>query len=161
MSFSKQAMLWYMTLLKWTGISVGTLAILLGVAQMVFSLVVNPAVMEEIRTNPTGKEAQQAMLLTFQDRTLPVNYLKEGDTVYVGVDGRWWRTFTGDGARVSMLIQGETYKGHGVVVLDDPGYVVEVFSRLRPTTPRWLPAWLNGKLVVITIDTSESRATRT
>jgi hypothetical protein len=111
--------------------------------------------MEELRTNPTGEEAQEAMLLTFEGKTLPVNYLKEGNTVFMGVDGRWWRAFTGDGLPVSLLIQGETYTGHGVVVLDKPAYVEDVFSRLRPTAPEWLPTWLNGKLVVITITGSK------
>ena len=27
----------------------------------------------------------------------------------------------------------------------------DVFARLRPRAPGWLPAWLNGKLVVITL----------
>lgn len=143
-----------MTVLKWTAIAIGTIAILLGGAALFFSQVVNPAMMEEIRTNPTGEEAQEAMLLTFEGKTLPVNYLKEGDTVFMGVDGRWWRSFTGDGAPVSMYIQGQTYNGHGVVVLDNPAYVADIFSRLRPTAPEWLPSWLNGKLVVITIHTS-------
>jgi hypothetical protein len=144
-----------MTAMKWTAITIGTLAALSGASALFFNLVINPAVMEEIRTNPTGEEAQEAMLLTFEGKTLPVNYLKEDNTVYMGVDGRWWRAFTGDGLPVSMLIQGETFKGRGVVVLDDPAYVEEVFSRLRPTAPEWLPPWLNGKLVVITINTSE------
>ena len=145
-----------MTVLKRTTILIGAPAILLGAAALFFSLVVNPAMVEEIRTNPTGKEAQEAMLLTFEGKTLPVNYLKEGNTVFMGVDGRWWRAFTGDAVPVSVLIQGETYKGHGVVVLDDPAYVKDVFSRLRPTAPEWLPVWLRGKLVVITIATSEA-----
>lgn len=152
----KQVMLVAMTALKWTGVVIGALAILLGAAALFFSLVVNPAVMNEIRTNPTGEEAQEAMLLTFQGKTLPVNYLKEGNTVFMGVDGRWWRAFTGGPAPVSMLIQGETYNGLGEVVLDDPAYVEDVFSRLRPTAPEWLPVWLNGKLVVITIETPEA-----
>ena len=144
-------MLWSMSPYKWIVAVVGVLAALLAGAALFFSLVVNPAVMEEIRTNPTGKEAREAMLLTFDGRTLPVNYLKEGNTVYMGVDGRWWRAFTGDGTPVSMLIQGETYQGHAVVVLENQPYVDDVFSRLRPTAPEWLPDWLNGKLVVITI----------
>lgn len=152
----KQVMLRCMTVLKWTVIVVGVLAIFLGAAALFFSLVVNPAVMEEIRSNPSGEEAQEAMLLTFEGKTLPVNYLKEGNTVFIGVDGRWWRAFTGDAAPVSVLIQGETYKGHGVAVLDDPAYVKGVFSRLRPTAPEWLPAWFQGKLVVITIAASEA-----
>ena len=150
----KQVMLRSMKVLKWTGIVIGSLALLLGAAALFFNLVVNPAMMKEIRTNPTGEEAQEAMLLTFDGKTLPVNYLKEGDTVFMGADGRWWRAFTGEGIPVSMLIQGETYNGHGVVILDDPAYVQEVFARLRPTAPEWLPGWLTGKLIVITLRTS-------
>lgn len=144
-----------MIILKWIGILIGALAILLGAAALFFSLIVNPAMMNEIRANPTGEEAQEAMLLTFEGKTLPVNYLKEGGTVFMGVDGRWWRAFVGDAVPVTMLIQGETYSGLGVVVLDDPAYVEDVFSRLRPTAPDWLPTWLTGKLVVITIATLE------
>jgi hypothetical protein len=140
-----------MIYLKRTGLVISAVAVLLGAAALFFSLVVNPAMMEEIRSNPTGEEAQEAMLLTYEGKTLPVNYLKEGNTVFMGVDGRWWRAFTGDAVPVYMLIQGETYAGYGVAVLDDPAYVKDVFSRLRPTAPTWLPDWLQGKLVVITI----------
>lgn len=143
-----------MKLLKWTAIVVGALILIMGTAAIFFSQVVNPAVMEELRTNPTGKEAQEAMLLTYGDKVLPVNYRKEGNSVFIGVDGRWWRDFEDEGAPVSMLIQGEVYNGHAVVVLDNKPYVDEIFSRLRPTAPEWLPDKLNGKLVVITIEDS-------
>lgn len=142
----------FMSKLKLIVLSTGVLILLLVAAALFFRHVVNPAVENELRTNPTGEEAQEAMLLTFNDKTLPVNYLKEGNTVFMGVDGRWWRAFQGEGASVTMLIQGQSYTGHGVVVLDNQAYVDEVFSRLRPTAPEWLPDWLNGKLVVITID---------
>lgn len=141
----------HMTVFKWTGIVVGALAILLTLATLFFRLVINPAVMEEIRTNPTGDEAREAMILTYDDRTLPVNYLREGNLVFMGVDGPWWRSFQGDGKALTMVIKGETLTGHGVVVLDDDRYVEDVFSRLRPTAPDWLPLWLNGRLVVITL----------
>lgn len=143
-------------IIKRTCIGIGILIGLLVAFALFFNLVVNPAVENELRTNPTGDEAQEAMLLTFGGKTRPVNYLKEGNTVYIGVDGRWWRQFQDDGAPVSMLIQGESYTGHAVVVLDDQAYVDDVFSRLRPTAPEWLPDWLNGKLVVITIATLEA-----
>lgn len=140
-----------MTLLKRTGIVIGVLAVLLILGLIFFRSVVNPAVMEEIRTNPDGEEAQIAMILSFDDKTIPVNYLREGNLVFMGVDGPWWRNFQGEGKAVSMVIRGETLTGHGVVVLDNDDYVVDVFSRLRPTAPEWLPLWLNGKLVVITL----------
>jgi hypothetical protein len=50
-----------------------------------------------------------------------------------------------------MFIQGETFEGHARVVLNDPVLVEDVFTRLRPTVPEWLPDALNGKLVTITL----------
>ncbi len=116
----------------------------------------NARVAEDIRANPTGERALRTMLLTLADgRMYPVNYLREGNVVYMGIDGRWWREFVGDGQPGTMFIQGDTSTGHAVTVLDKPEYVNDIFSRLRPTAPAWLPAWLNGRLVIITPDTEE------
>ena len=142
--------------LKWILIIMCLLALSPNLVGVVFSLIVNPIVSSELRDNPNGREAQEAMLLTFRDRTLPVNYLKEGNKVYIGMDGRWWQAFADEGIPVSMLIMGETYKGFGELAPDDPVYVQNVFSRLRPTTPSWFPSWLNAQLVVITLDSNDS-----
>lgn len=115
--------------------------------------VINPRVIEEIRSNPQGERAGIVTLLTFADgKVIPVNYLREGEHVFLGADGRWWRAFRGAGADVTLHIRGTTLEGHAVVVLDDPDYVKDVFTRLRPKVPKWLPDWLNGKLVVVTLD---------
>ena len=112
----------------------------------------NAKVAEEIRSNPNGERAQRTMLITLADgRMYPVNYLREDNLVFMGIDGRWWRDFVGEGQPVEMLIQGETLFGHAVAVTDDPEYTADVFSRLRPKVPGWLPDWLNGTLVVITL----------
>jgi len=71
--------------------------------------------------------------------------------VFMGIDGLWWRAFQGPGQPVTMLIQGETFQGHARFVLNDPVLVENVFARLRPTVPEWLPDALNGKLVTITL----------
>jgi hypothetical protein len=93
------------------------------------------------------------MLLTLPDgRTLPVNYLREGDKVFAGADGRWWRAFREGDVPVTVLVKGETLSGRASAVLDDPEYTEDVFSRLRPTVPKWLPDALNGVLVVVTLD---------
>ncbi len=112
----------------------------------------NPRVVDELRNNPQGERAARVTLLTFADgKAIPVNYLREGDKVFIGADGPWWRAFRDGGAPVSVLIRGETLHGHAVTVLDDPAYTKDVFKRLRPTVPKWLPDWLNGKLVVVTL----------
>ncbi len=94
-------------------------------------------------------------LLTFEDRTLPVNYLKEENRVDIGVDGRWWRAFAGEGICVLKLIIGETYRGFGELAPDDPAYIKKVFSRLRPTRSDWLPSWLHAQHVVIALDSKD------
>ncbi|MCR9277012.1 MAG: hypothetical protein NXH85_03480 [Pseudomonadaceae bacterium] len=114
---------------------------------------INASVIEEIQTNPTGELAAKTMLVTLGDgRRYPVNYLREDGLVFMGIDGRWWREFQGSGQAVDLYIQGEELAGHAIVVLDKPDYVDDIFSRLRPKVPAWLPEWLNGKLVVITPD---------
>ena len=121
----------------------------------------NALVIAEIQANPGGERAARSMVITLADgRVYPVNYLREGNLVFMGIDGRWWRAFRGDGQQVEMLIQGQLLIGSARVELDDQAYIDEVFARLRPKVPSWLPDWLNGKLVVITLDSVVSNAIR-
>ena len=114
---------------------------------------VNTRVMNEIRSDPFGERARKTMIAALEDgRVYPVNYLREDGRVYMGIDGLWWRVFQGEGSRVQMEINDQIVTGKGVVILDDPARVDDVFSRLRPTVPEWLPRALNGKLVEITPD---------
>jgi hypothetical protein len=95
--------------------------------------IANPRVAQELREHPDGERARKVMLLTLPSgRTIPVNYLREGDVVYAGADGRWWRELRGQGARVELLIQGETLSGVARAVEDRPEHRADVFSRLRP-----------------------------
>lgn len=137
-------------MVKWLAGGFTLLLLVLFGGYVLFAIFVgNPGVVKELRDNPQGERAGIVMLLTFGGRTLPVNYLRENDTVFVGADGPWWREFRDPGAPVQVSIRGETLVGHAHVVLDDPQYTAEVFARLRPRAPAWLPDWLNGKLVVI------------
>lgn len=142
--------------MKWSlivpAILVGVLIVLLlGGAYYAFS--VNPKVTEELRDSPDGKRAEQVMLLTFPDgRELPVNYLREADQVFVGADGRWWRAFRDGNVPVKVLIKGKEFTGRARTVMDDAEYTRDVFVRLRPNVPKWLPDWLNAYLVVIDLD---------
>ncbi len=117
----------------------------------------NASVIAEIQTNPGGERAARSMVITLADgRVYPVNYLREGNLVFMGIDGRWWRAFQGAGQQVEMLIQGQRLTGLAKVELDDQAYIDEIFARLRPKVPSWLPDWLNGKLVAITLDSGVS-----
>ena len=115
----------------------------------------NPRVADELVDNPTGERAARVMWLTYDGRSIPVNYLREGNKVFAGADGPWWRAFRGNGASVTVLVKGESLSGHATVVLDDQDYVKDVFSRLRPNAPECLPDWANGKLVVISLPDSD------
>ena len=118
---------------------------------------VNTRVMNEIRSEPFGERARKTMIVTLEDgRVYPVNFLREDGRVYMGIDGLWWRVFQGEGSRVQMEINDQIVTGTGVVILDDPARVDDVFSRLRPTVPEWLPRALNGKLVEITPDSERN-----
>jgi len=115
----------------------------------------NSGVVAELKQNPMGERAERAMLLAFPDgKTIPVNYLREDNRVYAGADGAWWRAFEGEGATVTLLIQGEALTGHATVELRDQEFIDDVFSRLRPTVPEWLPDWANGKLVIVDLKVS-------
>ena len=110
----------------------------------------NPEVARELRANPEGVQAARVMLMTIDDRkTIPVNYLREGNEVFVGADGPWWRIMHEKEQPVTLLIKGQKLSGRARAVSGRPGYTKEVFKRLRPTAPKWLPDWLNGVLVVI------------
>ncbi len=112
----------------------------------------NQRVERELRVDPDGSTARRVMMVSLPDgRSLPVNYLREIGLVFIGVDGFWWRQFTGEGQPVEMFIRGERVHGHARTVLDRPDYVSDIFKRLRPKVPAWLPSWLNGKLIVIEV----------
>ena len=149
-----------MAVLKWSGIVVATLVLGLLALRVLYGLIANPRVMEEITANPNGERAGIVMALSLPDgRTLPVNYRREDNHVYVGADGRWWRTLRDGKASVTVLIRGETLVGQARVVFDDPEFKAEVFSRLRPTVPSWLPQWLDAHLVVIELEAPEAAPT--
>jgi hypothetical protein len=107
--------------------------------------VLNPRVERELRESPEGERARKVMLIALPSgRTLPVNYIREGDTVYAAADGRWWRELRGAGARVELLIRGTTHSGQARAIEDDRELRASVFDRLRPSAPK-----LFGTLVQI------------
>ena len=143
--------------MKWWLIGVGSivgllLAVWLG-GRAYYALVVNERVIRELREDPDGERANIVMLLTLPDgRELPVNYLREGNRVFAGADGRWWRAFRDGNVPVEVFIKGQAHSGRAHTVMDDPEYTREVFERLRPNVPKWLPDWLNAYLVVIDVE---------
>jgi hypothetical protein len=116
----------------------------------------NPQVIAQLKSADGGARAGTVMLVTLPDgQQLPVNYLREGGTVFVGVDGRWWRQFRDGPQSVTLRIRGESLSGQGRAVLDDPAHTAAVFGRLRPSAPTWLPGRMGGVLVEIALDLDE------
>jgi hypothetical protein len=138
--------------MKWIVIALGSLVLLVVGALLYFPTLGNPRVAAELRAAPNGERAQKVMLLTLPSgRALPVNYLREGGVVYAGADGRWWRELRGEGKEVDLVVLGETLRGRARAIEGDPARTRDVFRRLRPNAPSWLPDWLNGVLVEIVL----------
>ena len=143
--------------MKWILVSV---AVVVGIAVLFYlgglayySLVVNDRVIKELAEHPNGERANTVMLMTLpDDQQIPMNYLREGNQVFAGADGRWWRALRDGDVPVTLLIKGEELKGKARVILDDPAYTNDVFKRLRPNVPKWLPNWLNANLIVIDLE---------
>lgn len=134
--------------MKWTALAIALGTTLVGGASCAISSWMNAGVVRELREDPDGDRAKKVMLLTLPSgKAIPVNYLRDGDTVYVAADFPWWRELEVGGGRGSVLIQGETLNGHVRAVLDDSQLRSSVFARLRPTAPSW-----TGTLVVIDLD---------
>ena len=59
--------------------------------------------------------------------SIPVAYRRHGDEIEVGANlpdaKTWWRNFVGDGAPISLTLDGAERTGHGVAHRDDKGRV--------------------------------------
>ena len=131
--------------MKYLLIVIVALPVLVAAYAFYIARVANPSVERELRDDPDGERARKVMLITLPSgRTLPVNYLREGDTVYAAADGRWWRELRGQGVPVELLVRGETLVGQARAIEDDPDHRSAVFDRLRPSAPK-----LFGTLVQI------------
>lgn len=98
-----------------------------------YDLFANPRIARELMESPDGERAKKVMLITLPSgRRLPVNYWRDGDMVYAGADGRWWKELVGEGHPVTILLRSEMLEGVARAVVDDPEYTKRVFASLRP-----------------------------
>lgn len=133
--------------MRWIAASVIVLVALVATARF-YSNSSNERVIRELREEPNGERARKVMLLTLPSgKALPVNYLREGSTVYAAADFPWWREIEKSDGRASALVRGEILHGHIRAERDDAALRDSVFERLRPTAPRFA-----GTLIVIEVD---------
>jgi hypothetical protein len=136
--------------MKYVLITIVTLALVVAVYVLYTVFLVNPGVELELRDNPNGARAARVMMITLPSgRSLPVNYLREGNTIYAAADGRWWRQLRGQGAPVQLLVRGELLMGQARAIEDDIDHRSAVFDRLRPSAPK-----IFGTLIQIDMETS-------
>ncbi|MEM7412043.1 MAG: hypothetical protein AAF430_17580 [Myxococcota bacterium] len=141
--------------ISWILVGALLLVVLFFASACVYSWWVNPGVERELREDPDGDRAQKVMLLTLPSgKTIPVNYLREGDFVYAGADFPWWRSIPPEGGPGTVFIRGEELTGTVRAVTDDPERRADVFSRLRPDAVSWA-----GTLVVVELDEAGADAT--
>lgn len=141
-------------MLKWIGIALGAVFLLVAASGVYFTTIGNARITKQLRESPDGDVARRVMLVTLPSgRQVPVNFLREGDVVYAGADGPWWRQLRGEGVSVELLVRGDTLTGKARAIEGAPDFTREVFDRLRPDVPKWLPAWADAVLVEIKLDT--------
>ena len=134
--------------MRWLVIVALALALLFVLLVVGFRLIYNPMIVRELRNQPDGDRAQKVMLIKLPSgKEIPVNYLRDPGVVYAASDSTWWRELSGEGAPVSLWIQGEELEGFARAIEDQPEHRQEVFRRLRPTAPKWM-----GVLVEIRLD---------
>jgi hypothetical protein len=68
--------------------------------------------------------------------TIPVSYRRRGDEIEIGVsmpDAKtWWRNFLGDGAPLTLRIDGKEHAGTAVAHRDDTGSVTVKVRMANP-----------------------------
>ena len=102
-----------------------------------------------------GLLSERVLLITLKQRdsadrkTFPVNYLREGNRVYIASDFDWWKHLEG-GAAVTLLIQGTAVTGWATPILNDPERSSAGFRKLRPWTYK-RAEWTGAVFVEVSI----------
>ncbi|MCB9452697.1 MAG: nitroreductase family deazaflavin-dependent oxidoreductase [Anaerolineaceae bacterium] len=117
----------------------------------------NPFMKWLLRSPLHGIVSSKYMLITFTGRksgtvyTTPVQYVREGDTVYVITSKgyTWWKNLRG-GAAVEVVIRGKPYQGDATAVTDEDG-VRQVMIQALPTMSATQREQFVPKTVAITI----------
>ncbi len=113
------------------------ISVLAGISLLVAAY--NPLVTTILQSEQHALLSGRTMLITLKSRetaqmkTFPVNYLREGEMVYIGSDFGWEKHLVG-GAEVRLLIQAREFVGWATPILDDPKRSGAGFRKLRPWT---------------------------
>lgn len=94
--------------------------------------IINPVMRFLLRSPAHGFLSESLMLITFTGRksgkhfTTPVRYIQTGDTVrcFTAAENQWWRNLR-SGARVSLLIKGQSGEYQAQAIFDNPAVIKE------------------------------------
>jgi len=94
--------------------------------------IINPVMRFLLRSPAHGFLSDSLMLITFTGRksgkqfTTPVRYIQTGDTVrcFTAAENQWWRNLR-SGARVSLLIKGQSGEYQAQAIFDNPAVIKE------------------------------------
>ena len=134
------------------------ISVLAGISVLVAAY--NPLVTTILQSEQHALLSGRTMLITMKNRetaqmkTFPVNYLREGDMVYIGSDFGWEKHLVG-GAEVRLLIQAREYTGRATPILDDPERSGAGFKKLRPWTYK-RAEWTGAVFVEVKIQDAAS-----
>ncbi len=134
------------------------IAVLAGLSLL--AVAYHPLVPIILQSERHGLLSDGVMLLTLKKRdssemkTFPVDYLREGNRVYIGSDSDWWKHLEG-GAAVSLLIQGTEVTGWATPIIDDPERSSAGFRKLRPWTYK-RAEWTGAVFVEVTIQAGDA-----
>lgn len=87
-------------------------------------IILNPLAKSISRSPFHGMMSHRLLLITFLGRksgkqyTTPISYVQQGDTLLLGVGGRWWKNLRG-GASVQIRLRGKTYAGRAEAWTDE------------------------------------------
>jgi deazaflavin-dependent oxidoreductase (nitroreductase family) len=85
--------------------------------------------------------SRNTLLLTIKGRksgkpyTLPLSYIRDGDTITCCTDASWWRNLRG-GAAVKVQIDGQERQGYATVIAGEPKIVAHYVRELLRRVPR-------------------------
>ena len=121
---------------------------------------INPSIVSELQSTPITPRAERLLVLALPDRELPLRYLQQGDCLYLGAGGTWWRQL-----QTPLSVQ-VWLRGHPQTAIAQafPGASAVRKPVMRQLRDRWPASWLRvirkGQLVLVDLQHQASQPER-